>query len=184
METKSIRGRICYKDNCSRCNKSRGYVRKEGLDKRCRSCASYESSIGRSSPLKGKKTGKPAHNRGKYYSNPLKKILKNRMSRRMRHALSGRNLSKNWVHIFELMGYTVEDLKIHLESKFTQGMTWENIGEWHIDHIIPESYFNYKSVNDDDFKKCWSLENLQPLWAKDNIMKSNKIVGGVSFLSQ
>jgi len=75
------------------------------------------------------------------------------------------------------LGYTVSELKTHLESKFKDGMTWENYGQWHIDHVRPESWFSYDKIGDDDFKKCWSLENLQPMWAKDNIDKSNKYEG-------
>ncbi len=66
-------------------------------------------------------------------------------------------------------------LRDHLESLFTNGMTWENYGKWHIDHIIPKSFFEFSSPNDVEFKMCWRLDNLQPLWAKDNIIKSNKL---------
>ncbi len=76
---------------------------------------------------------------------------------------------------FEMLGYTVEKLKRYLESQFTDGMTWENYGKWHIDHIIPISFFQYISTEDVEFKMCWRLENLQPLWAKDNLRKSNKL---------
>ena len=55
-------------------------------------------------------------------------------------------------------------------------MTWDNYGEWHIDHIIPISYFDYSSYDDETFKICWDLNNLQPLWAKDNLIKSNKLI--------
>ena len=54
-------------------------------------------------------------------------------------------------------------------------MSWENYGKWHIDHIIPRVYFNIQELGDEEFQKCWSLENLRPLWAKDNIMKKDKI---------
>ena len=55
-------------------------------------------------------------------------------------------------------------------------MSWDNYGEWHIDHILPDSSFYYVSTEDDEFKKCWALSNLQPLWAIDNLKKSNKII--------
>ena len=74
------------------------------------------------------------------------------------------------------VGYTVSELKQHLESQFTEGMSWGNYGEWHIDHIIPQSFFRFSSLDDVEFKMCWRLENLQPLWAIDNIVKSDKIV--------
>lgn len=70
---------------------------------------------------------------------------------------------------YELLGYSSEQLKLHLENLFTEGMSWENWGKWHIDHKIPISKFN-KNINP---KIVNSLENLQPMWAVDNIRKSN-----------
>ena len=55
-------------------------------------------------------------------------------------------------------------------------MTWGNYGKWHVDHIIPQAFFKYTSTDDVEFKYCWSLNNLQPLWAKDNIKKKDKIL--------
>ena len=74
----------------------------------------------------------------------------------------------------DILGYTKEELKNHLEKQFTKDMTWRAFrdGDIHIDHIKPQSLFNLKDIN--DVKECWSLNNLQPLWAKDNIAKSNK----------
>jgi RNase P protein component len=178
QETKSINGRICYKDLCCRCGQDKGFVRKENLGKKCKSCSAHLNKIGKTSPKKGIKTNKPAWNRGLYFHNDTKKILRNRMSRRLRHALERRNLSKKWQHVFSIVGFTINDLFSHLESKFQPGMSWSNIGEWHIDHIIPESAFNYSSFEDIEFKQCWSLNNLQPLWAKDNLSKSDKIIFG------
>ena len=64
-------------------------------------------------------------------------------------------------------------LKEHLESQFTEGMSWENRSEWHIDHIIPQSKFKFDSLTHPNFLKCWDLSNLQPLWAVDNMRKGN-----------
>jgi hypothetical protein len=74
----------------------------------------------------------------------------------------------------DLVGYTCDDLMSHLENQFKDGMSWDNKGEWHIDHIIPRSQFHFSSYNDADFKKCWSLDNLQPLWATENLTKYTK----------
>lgn len=123
------------------------------------------------------KTNKPAWNRGPYFENKIKKVMRDRVSRRMRHALERRNLKKNGIHIFDLLGYSTDELVIHLESKFQKGMNWDNREEWHIDHIKPESLFNYSDFNEPQFKECWSLNNLQPLWAEDNLKKSNKFKG-------
>ena len=78
---------------------------------------------------------------------------------------------KNGYKWEDLVGYTCEDLMTHLESQFKGGMSWGNKGKWHIDHIIPRSRFNVNSPEDAEFKECWALSNLQPLWAEDNLRK-------------
>ncbi|OAM77705.1 hypothetical protein A3840_08725 [Devosia elaeis] len=78
---------------------------------------------------------------------------------------------KSWT---ELVGYGVSELRAHLERQFLPGMTWDNKSEWHIDHIVPQSSFNYTSTDDPDFRACWALTNLRPLWARDNVRKQAK----------
>jgi len=75
-----------------------------------------------------------------------------------------------------LVGYSRDDLMKHLESQFQPGMTWGNYGEWHIDHIRPVADFNFKTPDDPDFAICWSLWNLQPLWAFDNKSKHDHCI--------
>jgi len=75
-------------------------------------------------------------------------------------------------HTEIMLGYTKEKLIKHLESKFLPGMFWENHGKWHIDHIKPVSVFVREGVTDP--KIINALENLQPLWAKDNMRKRDK----------
>ncbi|MDO3431151.1 hypothetical protein QWJ46_00490 [Rhizobium sp. CBN3] len=74
-----------------------------------------------------------------------------------------------------LVGYTIDDLMAHLEKKFTPGMSWDNYGDWHIDHEVPKSAFNYETPEHLDFKRCWALNNLRPMWAKANISKGNRL---------
>lgn len=82
---------------------------------------------------------------------------------------------KNGLSILKYLTYSMKDLKIHLESQFDEKTSWENYGSyWHIDHIIPQSKLSYTSMEDDNFKKCWALDNLRPLEAIANIKKSNK----------
>jgi len=71
-----------------------------------------------------------------------------------------------------LVGYTISDLRQHLENQFQAGMTWNNYGRWHIHHIHPIALFDFTSAQSQDFKRCWALNNLQPLWATDNWHKS------------
>jgi hypothetical protein len=91
----------------------------------------------------------------------------------IRHSLKG---NKNGHHWENIVGYTLKDLKKHLKKHFKKGMTWKNYGEWHIDHIIPIKVFNFDSFDQIDFKRCWALNNLQPLWAKENMIKREKII--------
>lgn len=84
----------------------------------------------------------------------------------------GSKANRHWE---ELVVWDINDLKRHLEKQFIEGMTWDNYGEWHIDHIIPVSVFNFETPEDIDFKRCWALKNLQPLWAFENMSKGNKI---------
>jgi hypothetical protein len=79
-------------------------------------------------------------------------------------------------HYFDILQYTPDELINRLELQFKDDMSWENYGEWHVDHIKPISSFDIKEIGDDEFMKCWSLENLQPLWGDENIRKSNKII--------
>lgn len=71
--------------------------------------------------------------------------------------------------------FTMNQLKEHLEGLFIEGMSWQNYGEWHIDHIKPQVLLPYKTMDEPNFLECWALENLQPLWAEDNIRKGAAI---------
>lgn len=76
----------------------------------------------------------------------------------------------------KLIGCSVSELKLHLESLFQEGMTWENHGlhGWHIDHSRPLSTFDLSSLEEQ--KKAFHYSNLHPLWAFDNLSKGNKIL--------
>ena len=102
--------------------------------------------------------------------NLIRKLNK-RMSRLIRYYLKE---GKGGKTIDSVLGYTIYDLRAHLEKLFKPGMTWENMEKRHIDHIIPVSWWKFETYNDREFKQCWALCNLQPLWAFDNISKSNR----------
>lgn len=76
----------------------------------------------------------------------------------------------------EYLGCSPAFLRKYLESLFVEGMLWENYGfyGWHIDHILPCASFNFKLPEEQ--KKCFHYTNLQPLWAEDNLRKSDKIL--------
>lgn len=102
--------------------------------------------------------------------------IKSTMSKNIWRSLKKMGTSKRGYTWERIVDYTVKDLMNHLEEQFQEGMTWDNYGEWHIDHICPQSIFYFTSYEDEEFKKCWSLENLQPLWAIDNLKKGDKII--------
>lgn len=71
----------------------------------------------------------------------------------------------------QLVGADCVMVKKHIEGLFKDGMTWENHGEWHIDHIIPLA----SAKTEDEIRKLFHYTNLQPLWAEDNLRKRDKI---------
>lgn len=116
------------------------------------------------------------------YKNRPASIMSKNLARQLHRAIKRKNT--NWSKGMELEGnvwvhfsFTIDEFRERFESLFTKGMTWENMGLWHIDHIKPKASFNQEELSDptsEDFKKCWALENLQPLWALDNIKKGAK----------
>ena len=121
--------------------------------------------------LKNREKIKEYHNN---YDKNRKKIdinykLVHALRRRLNNAL--KNKQKIGSAVSDL-GCSVDCLKLHLEKQFVSEMTWDNYGKWHIDHIIPLSLFNLQDKN--DFLKANHYSNLQPMWAKDNIIKGNK----------
>jgi hypothetical protein len=104
-------------------------------------------------------------------SNPLFKITENCRGR-LREILLVSSINKK-TKTFDIIGCSPEFLKNHLENQFTDGMSWDNYGYygWHIDHIIPLSSAN---TEDEIYKLC-HYTNLQPLWAKDNLVKGTKL---------
>jgi hypothetical protein len=73
---------------------------------------------------------------------------------------------------YNILGEEWSVVKQHMESLFKEGMTWDNHGEWHIDHIIPISL----GKTEDEVLKLCHYTNLQPLWKEDNLKKSDKIM--------
>lgn len=122
-----------------------------------------------------------------YYNQRHHKKYPNDIQYRLRCILRSRLFSavngnyKNCSAVRDL-GCTIPELKSYLESKFQEGMGWENYGKWHIDHINPLSSFDL--TDSKQTLKALSYKNLQPLWAKDNLQKGAKIIGLNSYPQQ
>lgn len=114
---------------------------------------------------------KNLYKKRKRRTNPKYKLNIN-ISRVINASLHGNKAGRHWEL---LVGYTLENLRKYLEKQFTEGMTWDNYGSWHLDHKIPISVFNFTKSEHRDFKRCWALKNLQPLWEKDNLEKRDKL---------
>lgn len=97
--------------------------------------------------------------------------LNNSISCQIRNSINDKG-GRSWQ---DAVGFTLEELKKHLELQFVDGMSWDNYGEWHVDHITPVSSFTCSSIEDKEFKSCWHISNLRPLWAVENIKKRNKL---------
>jgi hypothetical protein len=134
---------------------------KRGCAVYCRTCCSNIRKL----DLKNN-PGKSAESSRKRRENPVNKIRMNLGTRLWQV------VNKKHGNTMELVGCSTEELCIFLESEFSPGMTFENYGEWHIDHIRPCASFNLEDPEDQ--KKCFHWTNLQPLWAIDNIRKSDK----------
>lgn len=121
----------------------------------------------------------PFRQRARRHAEKLRKTPKGRVdesiSASIRNSIvRGSKAGRKWEG---LVGYSVDDLIAHLERQFQPGMTWENYGRggWHIDHEIPKVAFNYETPDHIDFRKCWALSNLRPLWELENLKKHSKL---------
>lgn len=113
-----------------------------------------------------------AQKKSKKQQNPAFRLLENMRTRLSILIKTHKGIKEQ--KTVEYFGCTLVELLEHLESQFEPGMSWENYGKWHVDHIIPCSSFNHSVT--EEVKKCWHFSNLQPLWAKENLVKSNKIL--------
>jgi hypothetical protein len=110
------------------------------------------------------------YTRNKRKNNPIFKLSCNLRSRIVTF-LKTKNITKRNT-TYNIIGIDSEELRIYIEKQFKEGMCWENYGEWHIDHIIPLS----SAQNEEDAYRLCHYTNLQPLWAIENLQKTNKII--------
>ena len=181
---------------CSKCKKEkprdcffRRSLAKDGLSPSCKDCfKQYWNSY--------KKTQKRKNSIKRYNKSPKRRIVANRwtkkrwresedfrlkssMSTLIYYALKEKKNNRSWEKI---VGYTLEDLKENIESKFEPWMNWGNHGlyrkndktrRWHIDHIKPRNDFDF--TKDSEIKECWSLDNIRPLCGLENIIKGSRV---------
>lgn len=95
-------------------------------------------------------------------------VVYQRLKRGIRRCIKNYDGRVNWLSI---LGYTSHDLKKSIESKFVDGMSWDNRHEWHIDHKFPLCAVDVQSHNDENFIKLFCLDNLRPLWIHQNRVK-------------
>ena len=183
--------------NCIECNKNKIRVKKCGL---CSTCYSrkwrnensdrssnyqrqyyqehkekiidYALSWQKSNPSQYKKirskwSKESNYATNRYHADPnfrLRKILRSRLLQSVKfNEKAGSSVSD--------LGCSIEEFKEYLESKFSVGMTWDNYGDWHIDHIVPLSSFDL--TDRAQFLKACHYTNMQPLWKEDNLKKSD-----------
>ncbi len=114
----------------------------------------------------------------KRYKEDLGYRLDHHIGSRLREQLKNKKTSRTKY----IMPFTMEELAAHLEANFAPGMTWDNYGAyrkdgeltWHIDHVKPQSLFSFTSTDDPQFLECWSLDNLRPMWAPENMSKGGR----------
>jgi hypothetical protein len=118
----------------------------------------------------GYKILKNRNSRRRYATNVNERLRKN-LCNRIRIALFTNNTKKK-NELYNLLGCNITDLKLYLESKFKEGMSWENYGKWHIDHVRPCASYDL-SIVENQFL-CFNFKNLQPLWDYENLSKGSK----------
>jgi hypothetical protein len=190
--------RLATKKRCSKCGEvkptSEFYYAKRYTDKKYPSCKTCKNNVPRTRAHRKPKPNREKRalsNRLWRRNNPEKaREIYNRygkkrlgtpegklncnMSAAVRNCVHGIKKSRRWEG---LVGYSFAQLKRHLGKQLLPGMTWENYGRngWHVDHKIPKTAFNFKTSDDIDFKRCWALKNLRPMWEPDNIRKKDKL---------
>ena len=193
---KDATGKFGVKSQCKKCiNESGAKYRRENPEKIRESGAKYrrenpEKEKERANKYYQKNKGKIKERNAKYYQKNSEKVKERTAKYKNKRYKNDENFrltlilrSKLWQSLksqsakkskrtLELTGCSIDELWEHLENQFKDGMTRQNQGEWHIDHIKPCSLFDL--TDPEQQKECHNYKNLQPLWAIDNIKKGNK----------
>jgi hypothetical protein len=183
---------------------SRSGHRKDGRSAWCRACDAEKARARRKTPERYRdSTSKecpkcavvkpfseyfkaPAQKDGRYcYCKPCQRASAKNSYQKNRQAIADKALArkdrdpafaKRSVSrgFWGAVGYDSQELAEHLEKQFLPGMNWGNRDTWHLDHITPIKSFSYRSFECPDFKACWGLANLRPIWAIDNLQKGSQ----------
>jgi hypothetical protein len=151
-ETRSVG----YAASCKRCEKE--FIRASANSQYCCECAP-EAARDVLRMAQARRLSNPQHR------------LNARIATRISGSLKGVKDRRKWQ---SLVDYSLAVLIRHLERGCLEGMTWENYGRWHVDHIIPLASFVFDSAEHPEFRAAWALPNLQPLWKRDNLSKGGK----------
>lgn len=178
--------------NCKTCDKAKDQAYKDANRESVRAYGREYYQKNSDKQIAYNKTYKPQH-RGQiaqkqkaYWSKPENRIRKaankraqyqaslhfrmlDKLRSRMGRAIKHHRKSKVTL---ELVGCSLEQLRSHLESQFQPGMSWDNYGEWHVDHIRPCASFDLSKPAEQ--QACFHYSNLQPLWGRENILKGDK----------
>jgi hypothetical protein len=148
-------------------------------------------TLNQTAALNRKPRGAPKPKKVSTKSKPPRKItahkfhtpkeIRKRLNTRIRAGFST-GIRKGGHHgkrVFDILGYTADEARLHIEKQFTDDMAWDNyrFDTWHIDHIKPVAKCEYTTSDCPGFKECWALSNLQPLAARINRMKHDTWVG-------
>jgi len=112
-----------------------------------------------------------AYVRRKMRDDPAFRLSRN-LRQRLKLALRSKGIKNPGAHR-KLIGCDEHQLRAHLERQFKKGMTWANMGKWHVDHILPCSSFDLSDPAQS--ARCFHFSNLRPLWAAENYAKGNRI---------
>jgi hypothetical protein len=156
---------IYYINNAEKCKK----YSKENYKKNKKKSQEYSIEYFKKNKKKLNKYQKE-YNKKKRNENPIFKLTTN-IRVLIQQQLKKQGYNKN-SKTFQILGCSYKEFKQHIEQQFKKGMNWNNQGQWHLDHIYPVSLAKNKA----ELIKLNHYTNFQPLWAKDNITKGNKII--------
>ncbi len=164
---------------CSRCGETkrvsefgRHKGRSDGLNYHCKECLNARQREYNQRPYvkvrkraaqtaRMRKARQSTGFRYRHWARDPKTRLNNYMRFWVYHSLGRGKHGWQWE---SLVGYALDDLIAHLETHFTDGMSWDNFGDWEVEHVVSWKEFDYTSAEDPSFRECWALSNLKPAW--------------------